>query len=146
MNKNYSKIRHIQQANLMLEKRGLVKNNRSFLMEQTIENNIAPLFVNEFNRVITAYKTGDAKIPLYTAKYEKADDYNGKIGIYADNKLQLRSLKDFGVAVTAPFSTGIKDEYGTDIGVLDKLELFKTGLINQIVDNRNINSTIKSYV
>ena len=146
MNRSFSKIRHIQEANLMLESRRLVENNRSFLMEQTIANNIAPLFVNEFNRVMAAYKKGDAKIPTYTAKYEKTDDYKGKIGIYADGKLQLTSLKDFGVAVTAPFSTGTKDEYGTDIGVLDKLMLFNTGLQNQIDGNQYINNTLKSYL
>jgi hypothetical protein len=147
MNKSYSKIRHIQEANLMLEKRGLVKNNRSFLMEQTIENEIAPLFVNEFNRVMAAYKTGDKKILTYTAQYVKGDDnYHGKIGIYADGKLKLTSLKDFGVAVTAPVSTGIKDEYGTDIGVLDKLMLFRTGLLSQIDGIQDIDNTVKSYL
>jgi len=146
MNRSYSKIRHIQEANLMLESRRLVENNRSFLMEQTIANNIAPLFVNEFNRVMAAYKKGDAKIPTYTAKYEKTDDYKGKIGFYADGKLQLTSLKDFGVAVTAPFSTGTKDEYGTDIGVLDKLMLFNTGLLSQIDGIQNIDNTVKSYL
>jgi hypothetical protein len=138
MNRSFSKIRHIQEANLMLENRRLVENNRSFLTEQTIANNIAPLFVNEFNRVMAAYKKGDAKIPTYTAKYE--------IGIYADGKLQLTSLKDFGVAVTAPFSTGTKDEYGTDIGVLDKLMLFSTGLQSQIDGIQNIDNTVKSYL
>lgn len=117
-----------------------------YLMEQTIANNIAPLFVNEFNRVMAAYKKGDAKIPTYTAKYEKTDDYKGKIGIYADGKLQLTSLKDFGVAVTAPFSTGTKDEYGTDIRVLDKLTLFNTGLLSQIDGIQNIDNTVKSYL
>lgn len=34
MNKSFSKIRHIQETNLMLENRRLVENNRSFLMEQ----------------------------------------------------------------------------------------------------------------
>jgi hypothetical protein len=34
MNRSYSKIRHIQEANLMLESRRLVSNNRLFLMEQ----------------------------------------------------------------------------------------------------------------
>ena len=138
MNRSFSKIRHIQEANLLMENRRLVENNRSFLTEQVIANTIAPLFVNEFNRVMAAYKKGDAKIPTYTAKYEKTDDYKGKIGIYADGKLQLTSLKDFGVAVTAPFSTGIKDEYGTDIGVLDKLMLFSTGLQSQINGIQNI--------
>ena len=119
---------------------------KEYLMEQTIANNIAPLFVNEFNRVMAAYKKGDAKIPTYTAKYEKTDDYKGKIGIYADGKLQLTSLKDFGVAVTAPFSTGTKDEYGTDIRVLDKLTLFNTGLLSQIDGIQNIDNTVKSYL
>lgn len=34
MRRSYSKIRHIQESNLMLENRRLVENNRSFLMEQ----------------------------------------------------------------------------------------------------------------
>ena len=117
MNRSYSKIRHMQQSNLMLENRIMEEKSRQFLMEQTIASTQAPAFVNEFNRVMTAYK-----LPGYVAKFVKgADDYHGNIVIYKDGKELVKSPQDFGIAVTANLSSGVQqtkdplDNYGTQL-------------------------------
>jgi hypothetical protein len=117
MNRSYSKIRHTQQSNLMLENRIMEEKSRQFLMEQTIASTQAPAFVNEFNRVMTAYK-----LPGYVAKFVKgADDYHGNIVIYKDGKELVKSPQDFGIAVTANLSSGVQqtkdplDNYGTQL-------------------------------
>jgi hypothetical protein len=117
MNRSYSKIRHIQESNLMLENRIIEEKSRQYLMEQTIANTQAPVFVNEFNRVMTAYK-----LPSYVAKFVKgADDYHGNIVIYKDGKELAKSPQDFGIAVTANLSQGVQqtkdplDNYGTQL-------------------------------
>jgi hypothetical protein len=91
--------------------------SRQYLMEQTIANTQAALFVNEFNRVMTAYK-----LPSYTAKFIKGDDdYHGNIVIYKDGKELAKSPQDFGIAVTANLSQGVQqtkdplDNYGTQL-------------------------------
>lgn len=131
MNRSYSKIRHIQESNLMLENRRLGEKSKHYLMEQTIANTLAPAFVNEFNRVMTAYK-----LPSYVAKYVKgADDYHGNIIIYKDGKELAKSPQDFGIAVTANLSPGVQqekdplDNYGTQL-VDGKLTQFGTTLTN----------------
>jgi hypothetical protein len=131
MNKSFSKIRHIQEANLMLENRILRQKSKQYLTEQTIANTQAAVFVNEFNRVMTAYK-----LPTYTAKFVKgADDYHGNIVIYKDGKELVKSPQDFGIAVTANLSPGVQqekdplDNYGTTL-VDGKLIQFTTSLIN----------------
>lgn len=131
MKRSISKIRHIQEANLILENRMLMENNKLVLMEQTIANTQAPAFINEFNRVMTAYK-----MPSYVAKYVKgADDYHGNIVIYKDGKELAKSPQDFGIAVTANLSPGVQqtkdplDNYGTQI-VDGKLTQFGSTLTN----------------
>jgi hypothetical protein len=105
--------------------------SKHYIMEQTIANTHAAAFVNEFNRVMTAYK-----LPAYTAKFVKgADDYHGNIVIYKDGKELVKSPQDFGIAVTANWSPGVKqekdplDNYGTQL-VDGKLMQFSTSLIN----------------
>lgn len=117
MNRSYSKIRHIQEANLVLENRRLEEKSKGLLMEQTIASTQAAAFVNEFNRVMTAYK-----LPGYVAKFVKgADDYHGNIVIYKDGKELVKSPQDFGIAVTANLSPGVQqtkdplDNYGTQL-------------------------------
>jgi len=131
MKRSISKIRHIQEANLILENRMLMENNKLVLMEQTIANTQATAFINEFNRVMTAYK-----MPSYVAKYVKgADDYHGNIVIYKDGKELAKSPQDFGIAVTANLSQGVQqtkdplDNYGTQI-VDGKLTQFGSTLTN----------------
>lgn len=130
MNKSFSKIRHIQESNLVLENRRLEEKSKHLLMEQSIANTQAPAFVNEFNRVMTAYK-----LPAYTAKFVKgADDYHGNIVIYKDGKELVKSPQDFGIAVTANLSPGVQqekdplDNYGTRL-VDGKLMQFTESLI-----------------
>jgi hypothetical protein len=54
MNRSFSKIRHIQEANLLMETRRLVENNRSFLIESD-QNSINTQLVNNYvNAVKTA--------------------------------------------------------------------------------------------
>ena len=131
MNRSYSKIRHIQESNLMLENRILEEKSKHLLMEQSIANTQAAAFVNEFNRVMTAYK-----LPAYTAKFVKgADDYHGNIVINKDGKELVKSPQDFGIAVTANLSPGVQqekdplDNYGTQL-VDGKLTQFSTTLTN----------------
>jgi hypothetical protein len=97
--------------------------------DDTIAKTQAAEFVNEFNRVMTAYK-----LPAYTAKYIKgADDYHGNIVIYKDGKEIHKSFFDFGVAVTANLSPGNPstkdplDNFGTQL-VDGKLMLFSSRL------------------
>jgi len=104
---------------------------KKYLMEQTIANTQAAVFVNEFNRVMTAYK-----MPGYVAKFVKgADDYHGNIVIYKDGKELAKSPQDFGIAVTANLSQGVQqakdplDNYGTQI-VDGKLTQFGQTLTN----------------
>lgn len=119
MNKSFSKIRHIQEANLVLENRRLEEKSKHLLMEQSIANTQAPAFVNEFNRVMTAYK-----LPAYTAKFVKgADDYHGNIVIYKDGKELVKSPQDFGIAVTANLSPGVQQEK-------DPLDNYTTQLVD----------------
>lgn len=131
MNKSFSKIRHIQESNLVLENRRLEEKSKHLLMEQSIANTQAPVFVNEFNRVMTAYK-----LPAYTAKFVKgSDDYHGNIVIYKDGKELVKSPQDFGIAVTANLSPGVQqekdplDNYGTRL-VDGKLTQFGSTLTN----------------
>jgi len=105
--------------------------SRQYLNESTIANTQAAAFVNEFNRVMTAYK-----LPAYTAKFVKgADDYHGNIVIYKDGKELVKSPQDFGVAVTANLSPGVAapkdplDNYGTQL-VDGKLTQFAQSLEN----------------
>lgn len=105
--------------------------SRQYLNESTIANTQAATFVNEFNRVMTAYK-----LPAYTAKFVKgADDYHGNIVIYKDGKELVKSPQDFGVAVTANLSPGVAapkdplDNYGTQL-VDGKLTQFAQSLEN----------------
>ena len=109
---------------------GLHEAVRARLMEQTISTTLAPTFVNEFNRVMTAYK-----LPAYTAKFVKgADDYHGNIVIYKDGKELVKSPQDFGIAVTANLSPGVAapkdplDNYGTQL-VDGKLMQFTESLV-----------------
>lgn len=104
--------------------------SKHYLMEQTIASTQASAFVNEFNRVMTAYK-----LPGYTAKFVKgADDYHGNIVIYKDGKEIAKSPQDFGIAVTANLSQGVQqakdplDNYGTQL-VDGKLMQFTESLI-----------------
>ena len=108
-----------------------VINERQYLSEQTIASTQAAAFVNEFNRVMTAYK-----LPAYTAKFVKgADDYHGNIVIYKDGKELAKSPQDFGIAVTANLSPGVQqekdplDNYSTKL-VDGKLMQFNTSLVN----------------
>jgi hypothetical protein len=105
--------------------------SRQYLMEETISNTLASAFVNEFNRVMTAYK-----LPSYVAKFIKgADDYHGNIVIYKDGKELAKSPQDFGIAVTANLSPGVQqtkdplDNYGTQL-VDGKLIQFTQTLTN----------------
>lgn len=105
--------------------------SRQYLNESTIANTQAAAFVNEFNRVMTAYK-----LPSYIAKFVKgADDYHGNIVIYKDGKELVKSPQDFGVAVTANLSPGVQqpkdplDNYGTQL-VDGKLTQFAQSLEN----------------
>jgi len=105
--------------------------SRHYIMEQSLANTQAAAFVNEFNRVMTAYK-----LPAYTAKFVKgADDYHGNIVIYKDGKELVKSPQDFGVATTSNLSPGVQqekdplDNYGTKI-VDGKLTQFSGSLVN----------------
>ena len=144
MNKSFSKIRHIQEANLVLENRRLEEKSKHLLMEQSIATTQAPAFVNEFNRVMTAYK-----LPAYTAKFVKgADDYHGNIVIYKDGKELVKSPQDFGIAVTANLSPGVQqekdplDNYTTQL-VDGKLIQFKNSLINVL---NTADATVKNQL
>ena len=53
MNRSYSKIRHIQESNLMLENRRLMENNRLFLMEGN-QNSINNQFINNYVNAVRA--------------------------------------------------------------------------------------------
>ena len=93
--------------------------SKHYIMEQSIANTQAAAFVNEFNRVMTAYK-----LPAYTAKFVKgADDYHGNIVIYKDGKELVKSPQDFGIAVTANLSTGVQQEK-------DPLDNYTTKLVD----------------
>ena len=96
--------------------------SRQYLSEQTIANTLGSAFINEFNRVMAAYKKADPRLSTYTAQYVKgADDYHGNIAIYKDGKELVKSPQDFGVAVTANYSPGVQqpkdplDNYGTQL-------------------------------
>jgi hypothetical protein len=129
MSRSYSKIRHIQESNILLENRRLKDKSKNLLMEESIATTQASAFVNEFNRVMTAYK-----LPSYTANFIKgADDYHGNIVIYKDGKELVKSPQDFGIAVTANLSQGTQqakdplDNYGTQL-VAGKLMQFNQSL------------------
>lgn len=106
MNRSYSKIRHIQESNLMLENRRIKEKSRQLLMEEDKKiADFATLFVTEFNRVMEAYKIGNTNKTTYTAKYNKGiDDYHGTISILEDGKEKVTS-SDFGEALTKKLQT-----------------------------------------
>lgn len=73
MNRSYSKIRHIQESNLMLENRRLVENNRLFLMEgneKSINNELINNYVNAVRAAFPEYKSSDG--------FRDASQGNGK--------------------------------------------------------------------
>jgi hypothetical protein len=118
--------------------------SRQYLMEETIANTQAASFVNEFNRVMVAYK-----LPTYVAKFIKgADDYHGNIVIYKDGKELVKSPQDFGIAVTANLSPGVQqtkdplDNYGTKL-VDGKLIQFTNSLINVL---NTADATVKNQL
>jgi len=53
MNRSFSKIRHIQEANLLMENRRLVENNRLFLMESD-QKSINTQLVNNYVNAVKA--------------------------------------------------------------------------------------------
>jgi len=70
MNRSYSKIRHIQEANLMLENRRLVENNRSFLMEADAValTTTYPDLLTFKPKIDAAIKNGEKLVSMYGTK------------------------------------------------------------------------------
>lgn len=70
MNRSYSKIRHIQEANLLMENRRLVENNRSFLMEaDTVAlTTTYPDLLTLKPKIDAAIKNGEKLVAMYGTK------------------------------------------------------------------------------
>jgi len=110
--------------------------SRQYLMEGASDT--ATLFVNEFNRVMAAYKKGDTTMATYTANYNKGiDDYHGTISILENGKVKVTSPRDFGVAITkvlespATPSPAVDPIYKSN-DVTYKLSVFQSTFIDSV--------------
>ena len=134
MSRSYSKIRHIQEANLMLESRRMGEKSKHLLMEDSMRNllpltiylptkkdpktgKVTMLSVGTAKYLVTATKSPDDT----TGKSFTTDDYTGinKIFINSISATQVRSKKDTSTGnisgtftVTEPIYTYLKDFVG----------------------------------
>lgn len=72
MNRSYSKIRHMQQSNLMLENRIMEEKSRQFLMEITDDNGLLTAYPDLKTvlepKLKAADKTGETSVGVYGSK------------------------------------------------------------------------------